>query len=347
MSNNTTYDLYNLKINILIKKYLAFSKKVKLSIGSCSFPFLFATPKFHKNPLKFRFICSNFGSIGNNFNNKFETILKKILNILKFKYKNDSCFWILDNSYGVLNNIDNITSVQTYDFENLFTNIPISDLHQVLVKVFDIIGADSLNISRDFFIDLCRFCLYNNYVCTGNKIYLQINGIGMGTSYSSTAANLFLFYYEFNFCSKPNNFIARRYIDDVIVFNLNSNFSDIANIIYPNCLTLKKTNSNNNIANFMDLHLDLNFTPVFCSIYDKRVDFPFDVISLIHWSSNIHKRIYSNTILSQVFRFLKICNYKSALSKQIYYFSAKLYYENNIPFNFIQEYLPSCIRLLL
>lgn len=350
LNTETTYKVLNTDIKILIKKYIAFSKKTKLKVDtSASIPFLFATPKFHKNPIGFRFICSNVNSIGNNFNCIFEKFLKKILNILKFKYKNNSGFWILDNSFGVIDDISTGTvSVQTYDFENLFTNIPIKKLFDVIIYVFDSISSDLEDISRDIFVNLCHFCLHNNYVFTGSKIYQQINGIGMGTSYSSTAANIFLFFYEHKFCTNLNhlyNFKAYRYIDDLIILNADFDFSNISNLIYPDCLILKKVNDVNRMANFLDLRVDLNHVPPLLSVYDKRCDFPFKVISLVHWSSNMSKKIYINTILSQFFRFFKICNNRVAFEKQIFYFSARLFYDCNIPLNFIHCYLPSLAQL--
>jgi hypothetical protein len=36
---------------------------------------------------------------------------------------------------------------------------------------------------------------FNNYIYTGSDFYLQINGIGMGTSYSGTAANICFYFF--------------------------------------------------------------------------------------------------------------------------------------------------------
>lgn len=274
--------------------------------------------------------------------------MKRILNVLKFKYKD--CYWIIDNSYGLVNdiNIGSFKTVQTFDFENLFTNIPMDNLKHVLCLLYDMVKEDLNEVfNEDFsFEELCKFCLFNNFIITGDSIYLQINGIGMGTSYSSTAANLFLFFYEYNFClNNEVPWFTYRYIDDLIVFNYDDNFADISKHIYPNCLSLKCTNSDYTIANFLDLRIDLSRTPTEISIYDKRKDFNFKVISYIHWSSNINKRIFSNIILGQIFRFYKICNNKLTFNRQLYYFFGKLYYDNNLPYNFINKYISASSHL--
>ena len=343
MNNKLTYKTYSLTLDVLIKKYLSFSVQSNIPINKykISFPFLFLTPKFHKLPVKFRYICSNVNSIGNSFNRKFENMLKRILNILKFKYKDDNLFWIISSSFDIASiiNSNTINTVSTYDFENLFTNIPVKTLKDVLLKILDLVLND-IDFEPVLFRKLCNFCLQNNYIYTGSKIYLQINGIGMGTSYSSSAANLFLFFYEFqyrNSALNDCNFLAYRYIDDLIVLNLTADFLEIANSIYPDCLKLKKTNNENFSADFLDLKISLGDNK-YISVYDKRNSFNFNVNQFIHWSSNIHKHIYINIIIGQIYRYFKICNNKRLFQKELFCLCAKLYYNNCIPLRFIKKY---------
>lgn len=332
--------------NVLIKKYMAFSKRGKIPIAynkkaKISFPYLFCTPKFHKNPLKFRYICSNSNCIGNNINNIFQKQLQKIYNILKFKYKDERKFWVVDNSASIISCLEScgsIFSIQTYDFENLFTNIPIAALEDILFSIFNLISKD-VDFEGDYFRELSHFCLYNNYVFTGQDFYIQNNGIGMGTSYSSTAANLFLFYFEFNFCSNSVYcFVAFRYVDDIIIANLDSDFDILASNIYPSYLTLKKTNILTSCANFLDLKINIVNDTINFSIYDKRDDFNFKILSYIHWSSNIHKKIYSNLIINQIFRLFRICTFNEDFDRQRFLLISKLFYDNNIPIKFINRY---------
>lgn len=53
------------------------------SLGKVNFMLHFATPKFHKNPIKLRLISSNYNSININFRETLKRYLKKIFNILK------------------------------------------------------------------------------------------------------------------------------------------------------------------------------------------------------------------------------------------------------------------------
>ena len=96
---------------------------------------------------------------------------------------------------------------------------------------------------------LCHFCFYNNYVFFNGKFYKPICGIGMGTNYSSYAANIFLFYYEYKYTVKVNKiFKVFRYIDDVMVTI--ADLIDIFDFIYPCCLKIKKASTSDKIILF-------------------------------------------------------------------------------------------------
>ena len=61
LNNDKYYTTVKEKPDIIVKKFMAFNKKIKKSFNCtttvsniCKFPFIFLTPKFHKNPVKFR-----------------------------------------------------------------------------------------------------------------------------------------------------------------------------------------------------------------------------------------------------------------------------------------------------
>ncbi|UYV84418.1 hypothetical protein LAZ67_X002077 [Cordylochernes scorpioides] len=59
-----------------------------------------------------------------------------------------------------------------------------------------------------------------NYIEFENKIYIQSEGVPMGTSSSPLLANLILFWYEREYFLQNNiNWQIFRYVDDIIIFN--------------------------------------------------------------------------------------------------------------------------------
>ena len=62
--------------------------------------------------------------------------------------------------------------------------------------------------------------------------------------------------------------------------NIDNNFFDsMVNRIYPSELQLNKANVSDTAASFLDLHLSISDGLVKSKIYDKRVDFNFDIVN--------------------------------------------------------------------
>ena len=75
-------------------------------------------------------------------------------------------FWNVDNSREVLdklNNVNNPSSIHTYDFSNLYTNLPQdlvrNELFEVIDRYFDINERKSNKyIVLDHFLENCSVC---------------------------------------------------------------------------------------------------------------------------------------------------------------------------------------------
>ena len=134
----------------------AFSKKLKFHISSLNFPYLFITTKFHKNPVKFRFITCNTNSYSFHSGKKNFKLLNKILKIIIEKGNN----FIIYNNKPVLEYINNnnfyIKSINTYDFENLFGTIPHSGIVKVCSNIYHVF-CSVLNCYKSFSINLAKF----------------------------------------------------------------------------------------------------------------------------------------------------------------------------------------------
>lgn len=345
--NQNFYSKINVKKDPILKKFAAFKKKC-ISMFSYKFnysnhqkiPFIFMMPKFHKVPVKFRFICCTSKSVNKNFNLTLQKFLKQVYGFLKFKFKNTSYFWSIDNSYEVLKKLNFIPNrVQVFDFESLFSNIPINILYKSIKDILDLFSIEEeLNIDAEFLLTLCNFCFLNNYVTFNEEVFLQTCGIGMGTNYSSTAANLFLFYFEYWYTVKHNKKLRIfRYIDDILVFNFDLN--EEWNLIYPSYLKLNKSNLIDSYAAFLDISFSILNNKLNLDLYDKRKNFNFFSISMPHWHSNLHKKVFINILINQLNRFNKICNNSFNLKKQIFLFIANLYYYNNFPLAFLRHYV--------
>ena len=137
--------------------------------------------------------------------------------------------------------------------------------------------------------DALTFLLDNIFIRFGTKLYRQVVGIRMDTNCAPLVANLFLFCYERDFMmslSDDNQAdvidtfnTTSRYLDDILNID-NVYFDKVVSQIYPSELQLKKANTSDTEAAFLDLHLSIS--NVSTKIYGKRDDFDLK-LSIFHF----------------------------------------------------------------
>ena len=124
-------------------------------------------------------------------------------------------------------------------------------------------------------------------------------------------ANLFLYFYENRYVlnlKKQNLMLARRfcntfrYIDDLCAINDNGEFERTFKDIYPMELELKKENSDQFSATFLDLDIKIDSRTFHTHIYDKRNSFPFSIIRMPYRDSNIPSRMFYGCIGAEIQR---------------------------------------------
>ena len=138
----------------------------------------------------------------------------------------------------------------------------------------------SLIVAVNFLIDNCYFTL-------GSKIFRQTIGVLIGVDLAPFIANLTLWFYENKYLEKlykRDYYSARmmgktfRLIDDITTVNSDDVFSQHVGDIYPASLTLNKENEVNDKANILDLNVSICDGKVRVKVYDKRDDFPFQIV---------------------------------------------------------------------
>ena len=201
------------------------------------------------------------------------------------------------------------TRLSTYDFSTLYTSLPHNLIKE---KLLDLIERTFYKKERKLYL-ACNekkafftyahhynnrgyhlwsrqnvsFLLDNIYIRFGTKLYRQIVGIPMGTNCAPLVAGLFLFCYNkimkdlsnYNQADIIKAFDSTsRYLDDLLNID-NPYFEGMVNQIYAPELQLNKANTSDNVAPFWDLHLSISNGFVSSKIYDKRVDFDFDIVN--------------------------------------------------------------------
>ena len=91
-------------------------------------------------------------------------------------------------------------------------------------------------IAEQYFNTLTRFILCHNYIIFNIKLYEECIGLPQSWKASRMLSNFYLHYYEYY--TAFNNFVFYRYIDDIIIYNLNNNNFAKIQILYSINLTV-------------------------------------------------------------------------------------------------------------
>ena len=351
LSANTLIDIKNTCYNFL--------KKYKIIPSSFNIPFMYAIPKFHKIPTKFRFITSSLNCITKDIS----VLLNLILNELSDRIELESEFgWIIKNNRKVLKSLEECNAnpglpgnhmITTFDFSTLYTALPHGDLIRCLVALYNryftgdvglMFRSKKIIVSKDDFVQILKFCIHNSYILYDNKIFRQIRGIPMGSNYSPNAANLYLHFYEEKFL-KINPIAGQiryknsfRFIDDLLCLNNRDSIYDI-NSIYPRELQISNTNSDpHRKCSFLDISIEIVDGLFIHKIYDKRRDFNFDILGLPSFRSNIPVKMIYGVMCSQFCRFASVCKYRDDFISNCKLVISKLK-NNGSPINLLKKYV--------
>ena len=77
--------------------------------------------------------------------------------------------------------------------------------------------------------------------------------------------------------------------------------------IYPPELTLKKENKDNQMTSFLCLFLTIENNKLRYTLYDKRDDFPFEIVNYPNLSGNIYSSNAYGVLIGQLLRISQAC----------------------------------------
>ena len=132
-NGNDTYKILDQTEDTLVnmQKRFIYATAPGLRISSSRLPFVYAIPKLHKHPLKFRFLVSQKYCPLKTLNQSISKILKLVLKVHRYwcnsiyKYTGISHMWIAENYNDVLSKISKLNSrakavsTKQFDFTSL------------------------------------------------------------------------------------------------------------------------------------------------------------------------------------------------------------------------------------
>ena len=325
---------------------------IELDEDNRSIPLLWASVKFHKNPVKYRFIAGAKSSSMK----PIAITLTKYLSALKDHWRrytrsvSERCGfrtnWSIENSQEVIHmlrrsKLPTNSKLTIADFSTLYTSLDhkviIENMTRLICRLFKhsnekymSLGRNKayyhsnnqrncLKLMKEDLIEMIEIVVSNSYVKYGTKIFHQKRGIPMGSNCSPILADLCLSHMEFNFLIN-NQGIARqlqfsvRYIDDIATFGSDS-MREMYKHIYPESLPLSFDDTSTGVGHYLDLLIDRNDQSI--TLFDKRNDFKFEVIRFPDRTSNQPFRLGLNVLYAQSIRVARICSTTGEFKKNL------------------------------
>lgn len=280
LTNQSTYISSSKTENEIVTEHINVNKKFNIEVKNedKKLPLIYAIPKLHKTPYKFRFIsgaahCST---------KTLSTILLIILKKFKQHFRNycqtiesrtnKKQYISIESSQNVIDGMNRNDIIPTngasYDFSTLYTEFDLNEVQLQLSKLTDKCFSsackkylsvpyykksqayytnETLNTNNRMLLtaaeikDLIHTVLTNSYVVYGNTIFHQVKGIPMGGNASPLIADLTLSMMEYTYLEShfiPKQAQLYRYVDDILAINMD--FDQHKDQIYHNSLKLNK-----------------------------------------------------------------------------------------------------------
>ena len=341
---------YSLKIEDKVNNFLRKMKNLnifsddlykQLFVSGSGPGILYGLPKIHKPNFRTHF---QFRPIFAAYNSAVYGIAKFLVPILGPLTTNS---YTVENSYSFAKCIVNFKNANSlhmtsFDVENLFTNVPVNETISIIIdKLFIDASSTVLGMDKTIFKKFLELCVLNTFFLFNNKIYKQIEGLGMGLPLGPTFANIFMCHNEEKWLNEcPSDFrpvFYKRYIDDTFVLfrdqSHSSLFLDYLNSRHAN-IKFTKDEETHNKLNFLDVTVERSDNSFITNVYRKPT---FTGLG-ISFFSFCTKQFKINSVKTLIHRAYNICSTYNYLHTE-FKFLENFFFKNGFPTKVIQTYI--------
>ncbi|CAF1366004.1 unnamed protein product [Adineta ricciae] len=205
------------------------------------------------------------------------------------------------------------THLCTCDITDLYTMLPQEESIAILkhfLQHFKYTHVQGMTI--DAIETLARIVLMENVFYYEQKYYRQIKGGAMGSPFTLTLANIFMWHWEQKLVQeqRTSNELYGRYIDDII-FTSNDSADKVkqklqdANNYHPN---IKLTSTTDKTVSFLDVQIQNNVDNLITSVYHKEATEPY----VVPFQSDHPRHVFVNIVECALLRAVR---YSSTLDQ--------------------------------
>ncbi|CAF1578519.1 unnamed protein product [Rotaria sordida] len=196
--------------------------KMMPNLSKCELAHLYFNPKTHKEKIQVRPIENTISAPTTNISNYLDQIIRPIFN------NQCSTTSIIDGTslikklleYSERGLLKSTTLFCTFDIRNLYTMLPQEEALNILIEFLHVYGYNKVKgISLDTIRKLAAIVLKENVFVYGKKFYRQTLGGAMGSSFTLTLANIFMWKWQKELVRRQDmtGEFYGRYIDDIFM----------------------------------------------------------------------------------------------------------------------------------
>ena len=300
----------------------------------------YGTAKLHKIPrnstndhdLPLRPIVSNIGSA------TYETS-KYLANLLsplsKSIYTIESTKQFISQVKDIV--IPNGYSLVSFDVQSLFTNVPLDYTINIILERVYVDRDLQINIDQKDLKKLLTLCTKNVHFSFNNDIYIQSDGVAMGSPLGPVLANIFMVKLENDVIPTLSNLtLWKRYVDDTIAVIKNGEMNNILqklNSFHPFIKFTCEVETDNCIA-FLDVNIERQAdNSIETSVYRKSTNSNL----YMHWDSYAPKHWKIGTLRSLIQRAHIVCSTEVKYQDELKHITSVFTKINGYPYSVVQQ----------
>ncbi|CAF1496417.1 unnamed protein product, partial [Adineta steineri] len=307
----TLYKVTRLLNDLRVKssKITAWQHKEMLPNGkTCKLAYMYFNPKTHKDGTPLRPIMHTIDSPTTNISRLLDRFIRPIFNDkAKLTTIIDGAYLIKQlQKYANDGHLKPTTLFCTFDINNLYTMLPQQqslDILQEFLQTYKISHVRGIDIAT--IRELARIVIEENVFVYRNKYYQQIIGGAMGSPFTLTLANIFMWKWEKeSICKDLHSYeLYGRYIDDIF-FTWNDTNENLEKLLaklnnhHPNIKLEYKIGQS---LPFLDVLLTNNNGTLSTCVYRKPAAEPY----VVPFTSDHPQHIFRNIIRTALLRAIR------------------------------------------
>ncbi|CAF2141364.1 unnamed protein product [Rotaria magnacalcarata] len=307
--------LKNKDINLQLWKQYMRPNEVTMELAH-----LYFIPKPHKIGTPLRPIVSSIKAAATGVSHFLDILLRPMFNqaTKETTFINGIDFVRQIENYRNRGRLLPTTLFVTFDITNLYTMIPrdgaIAALQKFLSKYADSRRIHGMTI--DTITRLARLVLDTNCFVYDNKYYQQIRGGAMGSPFTMTLANAYMWEWEQTLLEyqRSHNEMYGRYIDDIFM-TTNLSFDEInVRLIEANQQdeNIRLTHTISSKVEYLDVLVENDNGQLKTSVYHKLAAEPY----ILPFSSDHPRHVHRSTINARLIRAIRLCSHLDDFDKE-------------------------------